>query len=100
MGVTSSFICSLIAIQAWLLSRLMPYMVADFVPEGDEHWDNYLLMLEITDYLMAPEILEDELGYLKVLIEEHHLTFSRIYPTFSIIPKMHFLIHTPRLIAQ
>ena len=38
--------------------------------------------------------------YLKVLIEQHHSTFSRIYPGSSIIPKMHYLVHMPRLIYQ
>ena len=31
-------------------------MVGDFVPEANQHWENYLLMIEITDYLMAPQL--------------------------------------------
>ena len=34
------------------------------------HWKNYLAMVEIVDYLTAPDITEDEVGYLSVLAEE------------------------------
>ena len=86
-----------VAIQSWALCRSM---IGDFVPEANQHLERYLLMIEITDYLMAPHLLEEELGYLKVLIEQHHSTFSRIYPGSSFIPKMHYLVHMPRLIYQ
>ena len=35
-------------------------MIGNFIPEIDDHYRNHLLMLEITDYLMAPEISEDD----------------------------------------
>ncbi len=75
-------------------------MVGKHVPEGDEHWENYLLMLEITDILFAPEISVDDIGYLKILIELHHEAFTTLYPGSSVIPKMHYIIHTPRLIEK
>ena len=75
-------------------------MIAVDVPEDDPFWQNYLMMLEITDYLFAPEITSDEVAYLEVLIEEHHTTFTELYPTTSVIPKMHYLIHAPRLILK
>lgn len=88
------------AMQSWLLSRLTPFMVAEFVPEDDCKWKNYLLMLEIADHLFAPAITRDEVGYLKVLIEEHHSAFCVLYPSASVIPKMHYLVHSPRLILK
>lgn len=84
----------------WTLGRLFPFMVGEYIPEDDEYWLNYLLMLQITDYLLAPEITEDEVAELKVLIEEHHLAFTQLYPEASVIPKMHYLVHMPRLIQQ
>ena len=75
-------------------------MVGKFIPDGDEHWTNYTLMLEITDYLMAPQLCEDDIGYLKVQIEDHHTTFRQLYSTSSVIPKMHYMIHMPHLIFQ
>lgn len=44
---------------------------------------------------MAPAIRKDDVAYLRMLIEEHHLLFRELYPHNSIIPKMHFLIHVP-----
>ncbi len=75
-------------------------MVGDFVPKDNMYWENYLTMLKITAYIFAPEITEDEVCYVKLLIEEHHSNFSTLYPTASIIPKMHYLIHMPRLILR
>lgn len=58
-----------------LLGRLLPFMVAEYVPVGDEFWANYLVLLHVVDLLMAPEISEDEVGYLDLMIKEHHTTF-------------------------
>ena len=57
-------------------------------------------MLAITELLLAQEITKDEVGYLGVLICEHHSNFVKLYPNESVIPKMHYLIHTPRLVLQ
>jgi hypothetical protein len=81
----------------WLLARLLPAMVGSKVPEGDEHWKNFLLMLEITDYLFAPRITEDDIGYLEYMIKLHHDEFCELYPHRSVIPKMHYIVHMPRL---
>ena len=42
---------------ARLMCRLMPFMIGYFIPESDDHYKNYLLMLQITDYSLATEIL-------------------------------------------
>ena len=49
-----------IAAQMWLLGRLLPRMVGHLVPTNDEHWLNFLDLLEIVDLLLAPELTEDE----------------------------------------
>ena len=92
------FLQNNIATQAWTLARLLPFMVAGCIPDDDDHWSNYLLMLQISDYLLAPEISEEEVAYVKVLIKDHHVAFRELYPEASIIPKMHYIIHMPRLI--
>lgn len=83
----------------WTLGRLLPVMVGEFVPTSDERWQNFVRLLYITDYLMSPQISRDDniIAYLKHIIEEHHSAFSRLYPDKSITPKLHYLIHTPRL---
>ena len=40
-----------------------------------ENWMNFFTLLDITDYLVAPCLTTDEVAYIKVLIQEHHLCF-------------------------
>lgn len=84
----------------WTLARYLPMLVGQYIPTEDQHWLNYLTLLDIMDYLVAPSISIDETAHLKVLIQEHHITFGQLYPHASIIPKMHYLIHAPRLISK
>ena len=81
----------------WLLGKLLPQMVGHRVPREDDHWLNYLLLLRIVDMLLAPEVTEDDVAHLSTLISDHHLEFKRLYPHASVIPKMHYLVHMPRL---
>ena len=90
----------LIAAQAWLLARILPLLVGDYIPDDDERWENYLRMMDIVDRLFSPKISEDDATYIKWLISDHHQEFCRLYPTMSVIPKMHFMLHMPRLMVQ
>lgn len=83
-----------------LLGRLLPSLIAEYIPPEDEYWENYLLLLRIVDLILAPQILQDEVAYLQTLICEHHTKFVELYPDSSITPKMHYMIHVPRLILQ
>lgn len=82
----------------WLLGRLLPIVIGDLVPEDDPKWKNYLLMMKIVDVLFAQATTSDLVGTLAWQIEEHHRQFKKLYPTISIIPKMHFMVHMPRLV--
>lgn len=84
----------------WLLGRILPIVIGDLVPEDDEKYGNYILMMKIVDILFAPKLSEDHVGYLACLIREHHKNFVQLYPDDSIIPKLHFMIHMPRLIQE
>jgi len=84
----------------WALGRNFPAIKGKFIPDDDSKYDNYLLMLEISDYLLAPEISLDEVAYVKTAIEDHHRAFTTLYPTASVPPKFHYIIHMPRIIAQ
>ena len=89
-----------LAAQMWLLGRVIPYLVGEDVPEGDDKWKNYVQLLEIVDLLMAPAISEDEVAELGVLICQHHTFFAQLYGNSSVLPKHHFMIHMPRLILK
>lgn len=84
----------------WLLGRILPIIIGDFVPDDDEKWLNYLQIMEIVDRLFSPQISQDSASYLAILISDHHNEFVRLYPNESVIPKMHSMIHMPRLILE
>ena len=90
----------LTAAQMWLLGRLLPMMIGNKVSVGDDCWLNFIDLLAIVDYLLAPELSMDDLAHLKVLISDHHHQFKLLYPHASITPKMHYLVHMPRLIVE
>ena len=90
----------MLASQMWLLGRLLPIMVGNKIPQDDERWENYLMMVEITDHLFAPRHTADDVGYLEHLIQLHHSQFAELYPTNSIIPKMHYIVHMPRIMHK
>lgn len=81
----------------WLLGRILPLIIGDYVPDDDEHWENFLLLMEITDHLFAPCVTSDQASYLACLINDHHEAFKELYPSNNIIPKQHFMLHVPRL---
>ena len=56
--------------------------------------------LKIAAYTLSPETLPEEVSHLKVILAEHHATFVTLYPNASFIPKMHYLLHIPRLMLK
>ena len=64
----------------WLLGRLLPLIIGDFVPDDDEHWLLFLQMMDIVDLLFAPKLTEDHVAYVSALINDHHYGFCRLYP--------------------
>ena len=98
--VTVIIVCHYAASQMWLLGRLLPVMVGRFIPESDACWQNYVLLLDIVDILMAPEVVPSDISLLAVLIEDHHREFTTLYPTSSVIPKMHHMVHMPGFIRK
>ena len=78
----------------------LPLMIGERVPANDEHWNNFFLLLTILDYIFAPVISPDCIAHLKDLIDEHHQCFRELYPTCSITPKMHYIVHYPECIER
>ena len=52
-----------LASQMWLLARLLPIIIGAKVSD-DEWWANFILLLDIAEYLLAPESSEDEASLL------------------------------------
>ena len=75
-------------------------MIGERIQVDDDHWLNFLRLLTIIDYLLAPVVSPECVGHLTILIDEHHRTWKELYPTSNIIPKMHYLIHYPEFIER
>ena len=88
------------ATQMLCLFHFIPVMIGDKVPYGNENWQCYLRLWNITAVVTAPEIPRDDVWYLRVLINEHHEAFKHLYPDSSVIPKIHYTIHLPVQILQ
>lgn len=92
-------LCTL-ASQMWLLGRILPLVVGGLVSDDDDHWLLYLSLMEIVDLVFSLKLSKDYVAYLSALINDHHHDFCRLYPDQHITPKMHFMVHMPRLMIQ
>ena len=89
-----------VASQMWNFAVLLPLMVGDKIPEDDTKWECFLLLVEITKICTARVTSIAAANYLSALIEQHHRLFKSCYPTVSLIPKTHYMVHFPRLLTQ
>lgn len=78
----------------------MPLLVGDLVPEGHEHWENFLQLATIVDYVFAPVTTPTLARYIGTLIEDYLVDFKQLYPERQLTPKMHYMIHIPSWIER
>ena len=88
------------ASQMMTLSRHFPILIGDRVPESDEHWSSFLLLLKICNIALTPICTYDTVPYLRILIEEKLSSFKILYPESRLIPKFHYMLHYPTQIEQ
>ena len=89
-----------LASQMSLMGHILPLIIGDYIPEDDEYWKLFTQMMDIVDVLFSPNTSDDYMAYVSTLINDHHHDFCRLYDGHSMIPKMHFMIHMPRLMIQ
>ncbi|XP_049341205.1 uncharacterized protein LOC111192620 isoform X1 [Astyanax mexicanus] len=87
------------AVEKLVLFRLLPFLIGNFVPKRNTHWDLYLLLRSVCDILLAPVIKTSWLSPLTALITDFLTSFQRSFPD-DFIPKIHYLVHYPRLIEN
>ena len=74
----------------WCLAQLLPIIIGEMVPVDDEHWQNFLDLLVIIDYVFAPVISLDSAAFLHDAICSHHEQFCRqIYHTKTALHDSH-----------
>lgn len=75
-------------------------MIGDLVPDDNPYWNCFLILLNIVDFVCAPETTTGIAGHLRDLIKEHHVMFHQLYPHNPMTPKFHYLIHMPQWIVR
>lgn len=70
-------------------------LIGDLVPEENEHWENFLQLVTIVDYVFAPVTSTTLATYIGTLIEDYLVEFCRLYPERPLTPKMHYIVHIP-----
>ena len=60
----------------------------------------FLTLQEIVDLILATNLMESLLVYLSDLVEKYPKQFKLLFPTLSIRPKMHLLIHYESILRK
>lgn len=89
-----------VATEMWCLGRFLPLLVGDVIPEGNVHWEHYLQLLQIINYLFAPRTSLAITQHMAILIEDFLSTWLELYPSRSLTPKMPYLVHLPAWTAR
>lgn len=58
------------------------------------------VLTKIVDIIMSSWLTADICAILKLLIEEHHLSFIALYTEATVIPKFHIILHYPQQILN
>lgn len=82
------------------MARIFPLLIGDKIPESDQNYQCFLLLIKILRISLAPTITNSLIAYLRIIIEEHHQLFRDIYNNESFIPKLHYMVHYPRQILR
>lgn len=91
-------VCLIVANQMWCLAIYLPMLIGICILDDDEHWKLYCSLLDIVRIRFSPMISHGQAAYLQVKIQSYHEKFKELYAECSVIPKMHYMIHMPRII--
>jgi len=72
-----------------------PFIVGDLIPEDDEHWKNFVLLLQILALCLSPVISLNTADVLEILTAKHNRNFVLLYSEGACTPKFHYLVHFP-----
>lgn len=79
--------------EAWQFLYLLPLLIGDKIPEGDEVWDMLRTLLKILEISLESSFDDLKIGLLAALIKRHHTIYKTYFGELK--PKMHFITHLP-----
>ncbi|KAJ8043404.1 hypothetical protein HOLleu_10470 [Holothuria leucospilota] len=89
------------AMQSWCLIRHLPLIIGHLLEERDMPYFELLLkLLDCMDIIFSPKVTHGLIAQLGILIVDHHTKFHEVFPTHSLIPKHHFMVHYPTCLRE
>ena len=88
------------ASQMWELVNVFAYIIEPVLPPDDTHYLCFMILNDIGSMLLSSVIALDQVPYLRILIKEYLENFKTLYPSRSLTPKFHYLVHTPSFILR
>ena len=82
----------------WALIRLLPLLIGQKVPEGDNAWTILMLLKDIVELAVATRHSEESIQFLDCKVSEHRELLQTTFPNFRLRPKHHFIEHYPEKI--
>ena len=82
------------------LNYVLPYILQEKFDEFDRYYKNYMHLVAIVTLCCSPYCTPDTAGELQVLVEGYLQEFKILFPTKTIKPKHHFLLHLPMQIVR
>lgn len=81
------------------LVNFLPLIIGMLIPDEDEVWKHFCLLLQICHLLMLREIPTEYLEFLKKLVDLHHSQYLTLFND-TLKPKHHNLVHYATFIMQ
>lgn len=85
--------------EVWCFVWLLPLIIGDLIPEGDDVWKYVLSLLKLVDTVLSPEMSSSMLFYLSDVIEEHNQLFQTLFKE-TLKPKHHLMLHYSTIARQ
>lgn len=86
-------------VQMLNLILALPGLIGELVPRYDKMWKTFLLLREITLFLMAETIQKDSIPYLREVIADFLQNYVEHF-NHHLTPKFHMLTHYPMIITK
>lgn len=81
-----------------ILLRLLPLLIGQYIPKGDETWEVLMTLKEVVELSVSISFTEESLCFLDSKISEHRDLFQKVFPGEKLRPKHHYIEHYPELI--
>ena len=84
----------------WCFIRLLPLMLGDKIPIENDTWELLLKFVNLVESVCAYSFSDSDLSYLDFKIEAFNSHFCKHFPSISVKPKRHYIIHIPKMIRE